>query len=108
MRKIFVFFVFILLSSFQLKNNDVVAKFEELLKDYFNSFNENSREQLSLLGGDWVKGRYSLEGGYEYDIKPSSSLTQPYEGECVFILKREFTKFHKSKEEALFDIVMKL
>lgn len=103
MRKIFVICVFILLSSFQFENNDVVAKFEELLKDHFDSYTENPREQLALLGGGWVKERFSLEGKYEYDIKSSSSLISPYEGECIFILKKEFTKFHKSKEEALFD-----
>lgn len=102
MKKILSLGILFILMSFS-NNNEVVSKFEKLLKTHFESYKTNPREKITKLGGGWAKVRYSLDGEYKYDVQTSNSLISPYVGNCEFKLKREYTKFHQTKEEAKSD-----
>jgi hypothetical protein len=99
-------FILLCLSSFKLNNNeDIVASFENLLKNHFDSYISNPREKTDQLGGGWVQAKYKLSGEYKYDVQQTSSLVSPYTGYCEFSLKRSYTDFHKTKDDALLDTI---
>jgi len=109
MKAIKLFFIsFLLFNSYlfaQTDNDVVVIQFENLLKKHFESYKTNQREQVSKLGGGWVKLHYKLDGDYKYDIQNSNSLITPYIGSCEFTLKELRTGFHQTKEEAQLDTI---
>src|SRR5690554_4483091 len=105
MKVVLAFIIVFLSSSFAIEksSDDPVLEFEKLLSEHFESYKIDPREGVAKLGGGWVKEQYSFEGEYSYDIQTTNSLISPYKGICEFTLKRSYTDFHKSKEDALLD-----
>ena len=99
LKKIISLSFLMILMSFNSRN-EAVLKFEKLLENHFQSYKTNQREKLTKLGGGWVKEHYSLDGEYKYDVQTTNSLITPYTGTCEFNLKRQYTKFHQTKDEA--------
>ena len=100
-----VLLLFLNLTSIEAKSQvDVVSNFELQLENHFKSFKDNPRSRLVKLGGGWVREQFELNGEYKYDIQKTNSLISPYSAYCEFTLKRKFTEFHDSKEDAIIDL----
>ena len=102
--KVFLLITILMISllSFADQNSDAncVLDFEKRLEKHFKSYETNPRESVMMLGAGWVKKRYCLSGEYNYDVQRTNSLISPYTAICEFNLKRSYTDFHKTKEEA--------
>lgn len=89
----------------QEKTEDPVKSFKIYLAKHFESYKSDSREQITKLGGGWVKEYYEPNLNYKIDVQKTNSLITPFTGYCEFILIRHITDFHSSKEEASNDSI---
>lgn len=82
--------------------NDVKIKksFEEYIQKYFNSYEINKRERIALLGGGWVKEKYTPQKKYNTAIQKTNVADSPFVGICEFKLLRNYTEFHSTKKGA--------
>jgi hypothetical protein len=76
---------------------------ENCLKNNFESYANNPREHVSLLGGGWVKMKYEPNTNFIFKTNKTSNELFPFEGMVIFSMKQLRTNFTKSKEEALKD-----
>lgn len=79
---------------------DPVKSFKEYLSDHFASYDKDKREQLSNLGGGWVKEYYEPADNYKIDVKKTNSLITPFTGFCEFTIIRHYTDFHQTMKDA--------
>ncbi len=111
--KIFLFvvcsFVFIQCTDHskenKLENIDPISSFKELITNHLNSYKNDKREKIVLLGGGWVKEYYDPENDYKIDIQKTNSLITPNTGYFEFTLTRHYTAFHKNKNDAMNDTI---
>jgi hypothetical protein len=85
------------------QENTVVSSFQKYVEDFMASYQTNSRERVTELGGGWVKEIYRTIGKPSIDVKKTDSLMSPYVGICAFTLRSDRTAFYKTKEEAAKD-----
>ena len=98
---IFIFtFISFAQESTSTINVDPVKSFKEYIKNYFESYKSNNREQITKLGGGWVKECYEPDYDYKIDVQKTNSLMTPFIGICEFTLIRRITNFCTSKEDA--------
>ena len=106
-----IVFSFILLQcsenrkSDKVENIDPVKTFKDYITKHLSSYKQDKRENITLLGGGWVRLYYEPESNYKIDVQKTNSLVTPYTGYCEFTLTRHFTTFYKNKEDAAKDSI---
>ncbi|MCH7826463.1 MAG: hypothetical protein IIC75_00580 [Bacteroidetes bacterium] len=91
------------IEAFTVENINPIKIFKEFIAKHIDSYKNDKRENVTLLGGGWVNLKYEPKKSYKLDAFKSDSLKNPYIGVCEFTLTRYYTAFHKNKKDAIWD-----
>jgi len=80
-----------------------IKSFKDYCDRYAISFSDGSALIVTRLGGGWVKERFLFEKSEDIDVFQTASLMYPYEAKHQFVILREFTDFHASRNSAEVD-----
>lgn len=80
-----------------------IKSFKDYCDRYAISFSDGSAVIVTRLGGGWVKERFLFEKSEDIDVFQTASLMYPYEAKHQFVILREFTDFHASRNSAEVD-----